>query len=132
MEQIPLAIIGCGGMGGRHLLGLKELDDSGLNNVELVAVCDLRRDNAEYLADQAEERLGTRPRVFEDVERFRRFEHVLVVVVVGQRVGFEEDRVGDGDLADVVQDGAPAQLPHPGVRHAATGRQVGGVLLLGT
>jgi predicted dehydrogenase len=67
MERIPLAIIGCGGMGGRHLLGLKELYDSGLNNVELVAVCDLRRDNAEYLADKAEELIGKRPLVFEDM-----------------------------------------------------------------
>ena len=69
MERIPLAIVGCGGMGGRHLLGLKELHDSGLNNVELAAVCDLRRDNAEYLADKAKELLGVRPLVFEDVAR---------------------------------------------------------------
>ena len=54
MNRLPLAIIGCGGMGGRHLLGLKELLDSGLNNVELAAVCDLRRDNAERLAEAAE------------------------------------------------------------------------------
>jgi predicted dehydrogenase len=67
MERIPLAIVGCGGMGGRHLLGLKELYDSGLNNVELVAVCDLRRDNAEYLADKAEELMGQRPSVFVDM-----------------------------------------------------------------
>lgn len=69
MDKIPLAIIGCGGMGGRHLLGLKELYDSGLSNVELAAVCDLRRDNADYMADQAEELLGARPCVFQDVER---------------------------------------------------------------
>ena len=69
MERIPLAIVGCGGMGGRHLLGLKELYDSGLNNVELAALCDLRRDNAEYLADKAGELLGVRPRVFEDMAR---------------------------------------------------------------
>jgi predicted dehydrogenase len=56
-------------MGGRHLLGLKELHDSGMNNVELVAVCDLRRDNAEYLAENAERLLGQRPQVFEDMER---------------------------------------------------------------
>jgi predicted dehydrogenase len=58
-------------MGGRHLLGLKELRTagSGLNNVELVAVCDLRHDNAEYLADQAQALLGARPRTFEDVDR---------------------------------------------------------------
>ena len=67
MEKVQLAIVGCGGMGGRHLLGLKELYDSGLSNVELVAVCDLRRDNAEYLADNAERLLGQRPRVFENM-----------------------------------------------------------------
>ncbi|MBC7236371.1 MAG: Gfo/Idh/MocA family oxidoreductase [Chloroflexi bacterium] len=67
MEKLPLAIVGCGGMGGRHLLGLKELYDSSLNNVELVAACDLRRDNAEHLADEAERLLGRRPAVFQDM-----------------------------------------------------------------
>jgi predicted dehydrogenase len=64
MEKVKLAIVGCGGMGGRHLLGLKELAQSGMNNVELVAACDLRRDNAERLAHNAEDLLATRPRVF--------------------------------------------------------------------
>ena len=52
MEKIKLAIVGCGGMGGRHLLGLQELEASGMGNVQLVAACDLRRDNAERLADK--------------------------------------------------------------------------------
>ena len=51
-------------MGGRHLLGLKELYDTELCNVELVAACDLRQDNAEHLADDAEKLLGRRPQVF--------------------------------------------------------------------
>ncbi len=38
MERVPIAIVGCGGMGGRHLLGLRELYDAGLGNVHLVAV----------------------------------------------------------------------------------------------
>lgn len=67
MEKLPLAIVGCGGMGGRHLLGLKELYESGCANVELVAVCDLRRDNAERLADKAEVLLGHRPQVFDNL-----------------------------------------------------------------
>ena len=67
MTQIPIAIVGCGGMGGRHLRGLKELYDSGQSNVELVAACDLRRDNAEALADDAERLLGARPQVFQDM-----------------------------------------------------------------
>jgi predicted dehydrogenase len=64
MEKVPFAIVGCVGMGGRHLLGLKELADSGLNNVELIAACDVRQDNAEHLADEAQRLLGYRPRVF--------------------------------------------------------------------
>ncbi|MFO7696022.1 MAG: Gfo/Idh/MocA family oxidoreductase [Anaerolineae bacterium] len=68
MERVPIAIVGCGGMGGRHLWGLQELYTSGMSNVELVAACDLRRDNAEYLADNAERLLGTRPAVFTEME----------------------------------------------------------------
>ena len=69
MHKAALSIIGCGGMGGRHLLGMKELLDSGASNVELAAVCDLRRDNAEHLADEAEKLLGVRPGVFDDIEK---------------------------------------------------------------
>jgi predicted dehydrogenase len=36
--------------------------------VELTAVCDLRRDNAEHLADEAEQLLGRRPLVFQNLE----------------------------------------------------------------
>ena len=72
MSKLPLAIVGCGGMGGRHLLGLKELYDSGMCNVELVAACDLRQDNAEGLADDAEKLLGKRPAVFGDMSQIVR------------------------------------------------------------
>ena len=68
MDRIPIAIVGCGGMGGRHLLGLRELYQTEVCNVELVAACDLRRDNAEHLAGLAEELLGKRPLVFERME----------------------------------------------------------------
>jgi predicted dehydrogenase len=67
MEKLKLAIVGCGGMGGRHLLGLRELQQSGMNNVELAAVCDLRSDNAERLAANAAQLLGVRPMVFQSI-----------------------------------------------------------------
>jgi len=60
-SSIPLAIIGCGGMGHRHMYGLAELQKAGLSPFELVAVCDPNLDNANSLADQARERLGKRP-----------------------------------------------------------------------
>jgi predicted dehydrogenase len=71
MSRIPLAIVGAGGMGGRHLRALGALDESGMANVELAAVCDLREDNARHLADKAEALLGARPEVFTSMETMR-------------------------------------------------------------
>jgi predicted dehydrogenase len=65
-ERVRLAIVGCGGMGRRHLTGLTELSRTEFRNIELVAVCDLNRQNAEDLAEEALEHLGTRPEVFTD------------------------------------------------------------------
>lgn len=67
MERIPIAIVGCGGMGRRHLTGVAALYRSDFRNIDLVAVCDLNRQNAEDLADEAAQHLGQRPRVFGDV-----------------------------------------------------------------
>jgi predicted dehydrogenase len=85
--RVPLAIVGCGGMGGRHLLGLKELYDTPLCNVELVAVCDLRMDNAEHLADDAERLLGHRPLVFGDIQQMARVVPVLQAVDITTEAG---------------------------------------------
>lgn len=54
-------------MGIRHLLGLTELYTAGLPVLELIAVCDLRRDNAVHLADKAERLLGHRPSIYDDL-----------------------------------------------------------------
>jgi predicted dehydrogenase len=72
MVQIPIAIVGAGGMGGRHLRAVAALYESGMANVELVAVCDTREENAIHLADNAEEMLGSRPAVFNSMEEMRR------------------------------------------------------------
>jgi len=72
MEPVRLAIVGCGGMGRRHLAGLGELARTDHNNVELVAVCDLDERNAADLADEADALLGRRPAVFTDTARMAR------------------------------------------------------------
>ena len=72
MERVPIAIVGCGGMGRRHLSGLAVLHNSDFNNVDLVAVCDLNPTNAEDLADEAAEKLGKRPRVYTDLNQMAR------------------------------------------------------------
>jgi predicted dehydrogenase len=71
-EPVRLAIIGCGGMGRRHLAGLAELTRADPNSVDLVAVCDLNEQNAQDLADEAQGLLGRRPAVFTDAARMTR------------------------------------------------------------
>ena len=63
MSHIPIAIVGCGGMGHRHLRGLAELHRAGLSKFELVGACDPVQANAESLADQAETHFDRRPAV---------------------------------------------------------------------
>jgi predicted dehydrogenase len=68
MEPVRLAIVGCGGMGRRHLAGLAELERRVGHLVELVAVCDLNAANANELADEAGELLGYRPTDFSSID----------------------------------------------------------------
>jgi predicted dehydrogenase len=68
MSKIPLAIVGCGGMGHRHLYGLNELHKAGLNRFELIGACDPVTDNAESLANQAAEYFGRRPTVVSKID----------------------------------------------------------------
>ncbi len=63
MDKVRLALVGCGGMGTRHLHGLKQLADSPFDAIELSAVCDIRAENAELAAAEAAQLLGTRPKV---------------------------------------------------------------------
>ena len=71
MDKIRLGLVGCGGMGTRHLYGLRELTQTPFNNVELCALCDIRRENAELAAAEAEKLLGVRPAIFTDWKRWR-------------------------------------------------------------
>ena len=68
MQKIPLAIVGCGGMGHRHLYGLNELHQAGLNRFELIGACDPVTENAESLASTAEGFFGRRPAVVAKIE----------------------------------------------------------------
>jgi predicted dehydrogenase len=71
-DPVRLAIIGCGGMGRRHLAGLAELSRTSFMNCSLLAVCDPNQRNAEDLADEAHELLGERPAVFASAEQMVR------------------------------------------------------------
>ena len=48
-ERVPICVVGCGGMGHRHTIAYHTLEETGMSNVELMAVCDINRDNAERI-----------------------------------------------------------------------------------
>jgi predicted dehydrogenase len=64
MDPIAIGLIGCGGMGRRHLRAYAAVADVGPDEFDLVAVCDPRPGAADEAAELAEQLLGTRPRVF--------------------------------------------------------------------
>ena len=69
MDKVPVCIVGCGGMGHRHILGYKALADTGIGNLDIVAVCDVRPENAALAAREVERLLGTKPMIFADPEQ---------------------------------------------------------------
>ena len=76
---LRLAIVGCGGMGHRHLYGLAELQRAGLSPFELVGACDPVEENARSLAGQAEELLGQRPDTVADLEELSKVGEVCAI-----------------------------------------------------
>jgi predicted dehydrogenase len=82
VEKIPLCVIGCGGMGHRHILAYRELEDSGIGNVEVVAVCDLRPENAALGAREVERLFGRKPMVFTDLDQVLAHPEIVAVDVV--------------------------------------------------
>ncbi len=68
MTTRSICLVGCGGMGSRHVQGFARLLRSGMSNVKLAAVCDVRADNAERVAGEAEALLGYRPKIHLRIE----------------------------------------------------------------
>lgn len=68
MESVPVCLVGCGGMGQRHVRGFEVLREHGLSNVHLAAVCDLDAEAANRVADEAEIQLGSRPAVHASID----------------------------------------------------------------
>jgi predicted dehydrogenase len=98
MNAIPLAIVGCGGMGHRHLFGLAELHRAGLSRFALVGACDPVRANAESLADQAAAFFGTRPTVVASLDELAALDIAAVDITTTPRVHhtLAEDALGRG------------------------------------
>ncbi|MBM3276606.1 MAG: Gfo/Idh/MocA family oxidoreductase [Candidatus Handelsmanbacteria bacterium] len=82
MAKIPLCVIGCGGMGHRHILAYRELENSGIGNIEIVAVCDLNPKNADLGAREVERLFGKKPMVFTDLDKMLARSDIAAVDVV--------------------------------------------------
>jgi predicted dehydrogenase len=63
-----LALVGCGIMGRRHILGMKRLQTVDRMSFDFAAVCDIVPESGKRAADLAEELLGKRPQQFTDFD----------------------------------------------------------------
>ena len=66
--KVQIAMLGCGGISGAHMRGLKALWDKDIKVFEIAATCDIVEEKAIQRAKQAEEMQGTAPNVYTDVE----------------------------------------------------------------
>ena len=67
-EKIRMAMLGCGGISGAHMRGLKTLWENEIKIFDIVATCDIVKEKAMQRAKEAEEIQGTAPNVYTDVE----------------------------------------------------------------
>ena len=66
-EPVAFGLVGCGGMMGAHLKGLKQLWAAGLRDFRVVATCDCDEPRAVKFADELAAIQGARPNVYSDV-----------------------------------------------------------------
>lgn len=66
--SFAMGLVGCGVMGRRHVIGMKQLKAAGKLYFDLVAVCDIMPENLHKMGDHAEELLGSRPQQFADFD----------------------------------------------------------------
>ncbi len=76
-----LGLVGCGGMGRRHVLGMKKLQAVGRMNFDLAAVCDIMPENLGRMVDHAESLLGTRPHRFSDFDTMIKSVHLDGIII---------------------------------------------------
>jgi predicted dehydrogenase len=78
---LKLGIIGCGGMGLRHMHGISELMKYS-EIMKLEAVCDLHESAANHVASKAEEISGNKPSVFTSLEKMLTESEIDVLDIV--------------------------------------------------
>jgi predicted dehydrogenase len=69
MAAFRMGLVGCGGMSGGHVEGLKQLHSKGLADVEITATCDLVEDAAAKRARQLSTFQTESPEVYTDLSK---------------------------------------------------------------
>jgi|TARA_B100000131_G_scaffold139220_1_gene135520 predicted dehydrogenase len=64
---LKLGIVGCGGMGFRHMQGISEVMRHS-DIAKLEAICDLHEEAANHVANEAEKNNGYRPKIYTDFD----------------------------------------------------------------
>ena len=81
-RKLCVAIVGCGFMGRRHLLGFAALHKAGVLKGEVVALLDINKEVADKVADEAFELLGKRPAVYTSLDEMMKDSAVEAIDIV--------------------------------------------------
>ena len=81
-NTLGLAIVGCGFMGRRHMLGFNALHKAGKLNGEIVALLDINAEVAEKLAEETFALMGVRPKVYTSLDELLKDERVQALDIV--------------------------------------------------
>ena len=76
-----LGLVGCGGMGRRHVLGMSRLKSVGRMAFDLVAVCDIMPENGQRMVDHADQLLGVKPQLFADFDAMIKAVHLDGIII---------------------------------------------------
>jgi predicted dehydrogenase len=81
-HKLGVAIVGCGFMGRRHMLGFNALHKAGKLEGEVVALLDINRDVANKLAEETFELMGVRPKVYTSLDELLQDSAVEAIDIV--------------------------------------------------
>lgn len=81
-KKLGVAIVGCGFMGRRHMLGFNALHKVGKLNGEIVALLDINAETANKLAEETFSLMGMRPRVYRSIDELLKDERVEALDIV--------------------------------------------------
>jgi predicted dehydrogenase len=82
MTKLGIALVGCGFMGRRHILGYSSLHKVGMLDAEIVAVLDINLEVAEKVAVETEQLLGKKPKVYTSLDELLKDPSVQAIDIV--------------------------------------------------